>query len=71
MNLLKELRANQKRFGNRLSPGEMMMYIQSEEKFREDDPLEALQQQERIDAMKKLYERGTKRLMKRLLKGSR
>lgn len=64
---VQELRKNQKKFGKRLSVGELQMRIQSEEKFREDDPAEAAAQQRLIESLKAQRDKR----LKRLLNGSR
>jgi hypothetical protein len=56
MDLVKRLRENQEKFGDELSSGELLMLVQSEEKFPEDDPLEAAKQKRRIRKIKKMRE---------------
>jgi hypothetical protein len=56
MDLVKRLRENQEKFGDQLSSGELLMLVQSEEKFPEDDPLEAQKQKRRVRKLKKMRE---------------
>lgn len=55
--MLEEMRANMKKFGRKLTSGELLMRIQSEQKFPEDDPEEAKKQKRRIRRLQQKREK--------------
>lgn len=63
LTLEKALRANHQKFGKRPCVGELLMRIQSEQKFPEDDPIEVRKQKQRIRRLIRIRNEMIEKLM--------